>query len=234
MGVVIQRESAATAAAFSFQDVERQAHDILTRARAQAAQHLIEAEVRARQLAELRRREGHEQGLAEGRRLGMEQVKQEARQAAIQAAHAELAYLKQALATALTEYESRKHRLIAQAESGLIELALAIARRVCKVCVDHSATPVEANIRAVLEMVKHRDDAELRVHSAEYERLAGVAPDLLKRIAELEHVTLTPDSAVARGGCVLQTRDGTVDASVAGQLERIAAALGHVAGQELS
>lgn len=226
MGAVIRRESVPTAATFSFADMERQARQILEHARAHASRILAEAETRADKLAESRKHEGYQQGLAEGRRQGLEQARQEARQAARQAAQAELTQLREALAAGLAEYERRRHSLVAQAEAGLIELAVAIAGRVCKICVDASTEPVQANIRALLEMVKHHHDVELRVSPTEHELLANVVPELARRCAEFEHVTLRPDVAVARGGCILHTRDGRIDASVAGQLDRIAAAIG--------
>lgn len=226
MGAVIRRESGSSASAFSFQDVEREARTILTRARAQANQLLLAAEAQAQQLADARRAEAVQQGLAEGRQLGMEQIRQAARQAAVQAARAELERLKGALQAALTEYEARRHGLIAQAESGLIVLAAAIARRVCKLCVEASTEATRANVRALLEMVRHCDDVEIHLNPAEHELLAEILPDLVRGVAGLEHVTLKPDAAVARGGCILHTAAGSIDASIEGQVERIAAALG--------
>lgn len=226
MGTVIRRESVSAAAMFSFADLERQARDILVRARAAADRLLAEAEVQARRVAQTRQAEGYQRGLSEGRQRGLEQIKQEARQAALQAAQAELTGLKNALAAGLAEYERQRHSLIAQAESGLIELAVAIARRACKVGVDGSAEPLRANIRALLEMVTHHGDIELHVNPAECELLADVIPGLAQHIAGCAHVTLTSDPAVARGGCVLQTSAGVIDASVDAQLDRIAAAIG--------
>jgi flagellar assembly protein FliH len=226
MGAVIRRESVSAASTFSFADVERQAREILERARGQASRVLAEARARAQELAESQKRAGYQLGLEEGRRHGLEQARQDARQVAFQAAQAELTQLREALAAGLAEYERRRHNLVAQAEAGLIELALAIAGRVCKICVDASIGPVQANIRALLEMVKHHADVAVHVSPAEHELLARAVPELAQRLAEFEHVTLKPDPAVPRGGCLLHTRDGMIDASVAGQLDRIAAAIG--------
>jgi flagellar biosynthesis/type III secretory pathway protein FliH len=239
MGAVIRQAERETAhrrevggTLFSFADLERQAREILARARAEASRLLSDAEARAEQVALKRHAEGYQRGLTEGRRRGLEEVRREARQAAVQAAQAELKKLSGALTTGLAEYERQRHGLIAQAESGLIELALAIARRVCKVHMDASIEPVRANIRALLEMVAPHADCALRVSPADYERLAEVLPALIQRTAQFEHVTLQPDPAVARGACVLQTRGGVLDASVDGQLDRIAAAIGAGATSE--
>ena len=225
MGGVIRREHVAATAAFSFQDVEREAGEMLARARAQAERLLADAETRARQTAEVHLRDAWAQGLAAGRQAGLEEVRKEARQAAVDAARAELTRLTHALGAGLAEYERNRRSLIALAETGLIELALAIARRVCKIQVATSDEPVRANARALLELVQHHEDVELRLNPADAELLADLADEFTKHTAALGHVTITADPAVARGDCCLRTRAGTIDASITGQLDRIAAAL---------
>lgn len=232
MGGVIRRESVSAAPTFSFCDVEREARAITDRARteaerliAEARQRAADAEARARQQLETRQREGYERGLADGRRAGLEQVKREARQAALQAANADVARLTQALTAGLAEYDRDRRGLIALAESGLIELSVAIARRVCKTLIECSADAARENARALLELVKHHNDLELHVHPEEYELLRDVANGFTRQVAEAEHVTIVPDQTVTRGGCVLRTRDGTIDTSISSQIDRIAEAI---------
>jgi len=217
--------SEAGATLFSFADLERQGREILSRARAEADRLLSDAAAQGQQVALQRHAEGYQRGLTEGRRRGLEEVRREARQAALQAAQAELKQLGSALASGLAEYERQRHSLIAQAESGVIELAMAIARRVCKVQMTASVEPVRANIRALLEMVSPQADCELRVNATDHERLTEILPELVQRSAEFAHVILKPDPAIASGGCVLQARGGTLDASIGVQLDRIAAAI---------
>jgi flagellar assembly protein FliH len=225
MGGVIRREHVAATAGFAFQDVEREAGEMLARARAQAERLLADAEQRARESAEIHKRAAHQQGLDEGRQAGLKEVRKEARQAAVDAARKELTRLTHALGAGLAEYERNRRSLIALAETGLIELALAIARRVCKIEIAVSGEPVRANARALLELVQHHEDVELRLNPAEAELLADLADEFTNQTAALGHVTITADPAVARGDCSLRTRAGTIDASIAGQLDRIAAAL---------
>jgi flagellar assembly protein FliH len=225
MGGVIRRECVSPSPAFSFDDLERRAREILARAHAEAARVLNDAEARGRTLAEAQRRQGYESGLAQGRQEGLEQVRREAREAALADARTELQRLTQALSAALAQFERDRRSLMALAESGLIELAAAIARRVCKTCVAASVEPARANVRALLEMVKCHADLEVHVHPAEHELLRDAGADLLQQTAGLEHVSIIADAAVERGGCVLRAREGVIDASIEVQLDRIAEAL---------
>lgn len=225
MAGILRREQFQSAPAFSFQDLDQQARAVLRRAEAQGREILAEAERRGAQIGEQRRQEGHQRGLEEGRRAGLEQVQRETRETALREARQRLRQLTDALAKALGECERDKRRLLAAAESGLIELALAVARRVCKIAAGASSEPALANARALLELARHGADAELRFHPEEFAEIQATAAEFLRDVGQLRHVKLAADANVARGGCVLATNDGTADAALETQLDRIAAAL---------
>jgi len=222
---VIRREQRAATATFSFADIQRQGDAIVARARAEAQRMLHTAEQEAQRAAERIRREALERGMEQGRQAGMKQVREEASQAAMQEARARLDRLAQALERALHEFDQGKRRLLAQAESGLIELALAIAARVCKLKAGSGCDVAIGNARHVLEMAAHEHDVELRVHPDELEALQSAAVELIHPAGGLQHVRVVADAHVERGGCVLRSRAGTVDASLETQLQRVAEAI---------
>lgn len=222
---VIRKELLASPPAFSFADVEQQAHDILARAQAKAKEIIADSESRIRAATEEQKREGYREGIAEGREAGIQQAVSEAREYARRNAEAELRQLAAAMNAVVQNFESGKHTLIAQAESGLLELALAIAGRVCKIQAAGSEAVARENVRALLELVKHRDDVAVHVHPSDHELLAVHMPEVVQSINGIEHVTLVPDETIERGGCVLRTRDGSIDATIGTQLERVARAL---------
>jgi len=232
MAAVIRRENLTSGRSYSFADVEREAGEIIARANAEAERllagtrrQIAAAHEQAQHQATTRQREAREQGLVQGRHNGFEAAKQEARAAAIQAAQDELRQLTQALRAAFSEYEHNKHGLLAVAEAGLIELALAIARRVCKTVAEASPDPAHANVRALLELVRHQDDLQVRLHPVDHKLLATAPENLVAQAADLQHVQLIADPTVERGGCVLTSRDGTLDANISTQLDRIAAVI---------
>jgi len=225
MAGVIGRENFCSSQPFSFADLEGQARAVLERADEQARQIVRQAQEHGRRLAEQARQQAHQAGLEEGRRDGLRQIRTEAREAVLQEERERVDRLVQTLTTGLTEFERSKRRLIGVAEAGLIELALAIARRVCKLLVETSPEAARANARHLLKAVQHDGDLELRVNSADYDTLRDVAAEVLRCGDELEHVQVTADAAVEPGGCILSTRDGQIDASIETQLQRIAEAI---------
>jgi len=226
MSSVIRREDMPSTPTFSFQDLERMAADVLEKANAKARQIIRTAQEQSHAVVEQHKSMGRDAGRAEGRAAGLEEIRHEARSATMQAAQADLDQLKRALTSGLGEFEQSKRCLLATAESGLIELAVAIAQRVCKIVVNGSSEPARANARALLELTKHRGDIELLINPADHELLQDVAADFVRDFDQLQHVSINADPDVDRGGCTLNSTDGRIDASIAGQLERIAAAIG--------
>lgn len=225
MGRVIGRESQPGGCAFSFEDLEQQARALLERAREEARRLHAAALAEAAASVQAEQQRGYRRGLEEGRAAGLEQVRREAAQAALLEARESLASLRASLSAAVRDFEQAKRRLIASAEAGLLELALAIARRVCKTRTAGDVEAARANARHLLELARHEHDLQLRLHPADADALRDALPELLAATESAAHVELIADESVGRGGCVLTSRDGTIDASIDTQLDRIAEAL---------
>lgn len=232
MAGVLRREKFCSSPAFSFQDLEEQAQGLLAEARAQARRIVATAEQQARRRADQLVREAAPRGREQGRREAFEQAREEAAQVALKEARQSCTDACGALTTGLAAFDQDKRRLLATAESGMLELALAIARRVCKHDVGNSSDAARANAAALLEMVKHESDLALHLNPTDCETLRRAVPEMGASIDRLAHVELVADPAVDRGGCVLEGRRGTIDATLEAQLDRVAAALVRVPENE--
>jgi flagellar biosynthesis/type III secretory pathway protein FliH len=221
---VLRREEFASKPAFSFQDLEGQAQAVLEQARTQAQRIVTQSEQRARRRAAQLEQEAEPRGFAAGHQQGLEQARAEAAETALQEARQSVTHLTQALTTGLEALEEGKRRLLATAECGLLELALAIARRVCKHDAGGLSEAARANARALLEMVQHEDDLELHLNPTDHDLLRDAA-DLNQVTNRFAHVEVLADPKVPRGGCVLRARNGTIDATLETQLDRVAKAL---------
>ncbi len=232
MGRVIRRESLAEPPRFAFEDIEGRARQILDDARAQAADIVAAAEAQAaeieqaaKQAAAEARKTAHETGLKEGCEQGERNAREDAREAALTEVRQEAAQATEALRAGLDRFDRDKRSLLALAESGLIRLALEIARRVCAQRLDVPGNSPEQKIRELLDTVRHDGDIVLKLHPVDYESLTSIAPELVQTIDALGHVRLESDEALVRGDCLLETRDGVIDAGLTTQLDRIATAI---------
>jgi flagellar biosynthesis/type III secretory pathway protein FliH len=219
---VIRREKFLAARALSLADVEREAQRRLGQAGREAEELLSEARREGERIRAQAALDGRRQGEEDGRRAGREQARGEALAAAQKDAREALQQLTQALGAALARFDHDKRELLGAAEAGVLELALEIARRVCKLAAARTTDVAVANARAALELMQHEHDLELRVHPDELQAIEASAAALKQQAAGLAHVRIVGDETVERGGCRITSRSGTVDAGLSVQLDRIA------------
>lgn len=212
-------------AAFSFADVEAQAAEIEQAAQSRAAEIVNLARKQAEQHAVQARAAAHAAGEQAGYAAGLQKARRDAAESALNEARVELDQLRSALSAALTDFATAKRRLLAEAESGLIALALAVARRVCKTAVGAASDIALANARHLIDLARAEADLVLHVHPQELEAIRDRLPQLLRDVECSQHVDLTADPEIARGGCILKGRHGLIDAQINTQLDRLAAVL---------
>jgi len=207
---------------FSLADIRAQADGILARARVEAASILADAQRRRRELTEQAKQQGHakgyQAGLAEGRRAGHEQGLAEARERFGLDQERLLATL-----TALfDDFDQQKRRMLSQAHSDLVRLALAIAGKVVKRIVAGDAQVAASNVQEAVALVSSSSDVVVHVHPAELESVQRFCQQWAQQTGRLDHLHMVADESIDRGGCVIRTGSGQVDATVQGQLDRIA------------
>lgn len=222
---VIRRERAPTFAEFSFDDLAQRAQAITDDARRRAAEIVAQASIEASTQAEAVRELARREGLEQGRREGAEQVRREAADAAMHEARQRLDGLAKTLEAAVAGFDEAKYRLLAEAETGLIRVALAVARRVCKIEAGRASDVAVANARALLEMIRGEHDLELCVSRCDYDALHAAIEPLARTIGASAHCRVRADDALSAGDCVLHGRSGEIDASLDVQLDRLSRAL---------
>lgn len=206
-------------------NIEEKAAALLAGARAQAADLLRQAIQEAEKLREqaraegaaLGRHEGLQQGLADGRAQG---VREERAKAEAAAPHA-----LRALDGLVAAFRDERRALLQATERDLLRLACAIGARLAKAEIARDPHVVERNAAEVIALAATKRQLVLRVHPDDAQALRTYLPSLDKRFADLEGVSVAADPDVARGGCLLSTPTGTVDARIETQLAQMEAAL---------
>jgi flagellar assembly protein FliH len=132
------------------------------------------------------------------------------------------------LADTIQELADVRRSMIRETERQMVQLSLAIARRVVRreVAIDHDLTLTMA--RVALERLGDSTAVTIRLHPDDFEATCRQREALLAG----SHVTVTPDPAVSRGGCLVQSDFGYVDASIDAQFQELARALLVEEGQE--
>lgn len=110
-------------------------------------------------------------------------------------------------------------------ERQLVDLAAAIARRVVHQELTVNDEALVAIARSVLNEIPLHGIVTLKLHPEDYEILAPRMTELQRDHERLEHVVLVPHEGIERGGLLLDTPIGQVDASLESVFAEIEAAL---------
>ena len=160
------------------------------------------------QLAELER-EAFAKGFAQGERSGQE--------AADQRGEAML----RRLTETLQELTQLRSQMIHQTERQMVELALAVARRVVHREVSLDPDLLIAMARVALDRLGEAAQITVRLNPDDY-RITGAA-----RVEQLNasNVTVVADGRIARGGCRVESEMGILEPGIDAQIHEIAQAL---------
>jgi flagellar assembly protein FliH len=153
-------------------------------------------------------REAFAKGYAQGERAGIEAGGKRAE-----------AMLRR-VAQTLTDLSGLRETLIHQTERQMVQLALTIAKRIVLREVTLDPELIAAMAHVALQKLGTSSRATIRLHPEDYtvvahegERWGG------------GQVTVVPDPAIARGGCLVESEFGRIDASVDRQFEEMTRAL---------
>lgn len=226
---VIKRTNASqlvrNAVVLDLSDLGRQAEALLAAARAEAE----EIRVAARSEAERLRAEAVEAGRAEGLAAGTEEGRAagrvEGHAEAVAAVQPRLDAITAAWQASLDDWQRRRGEMLAAAQTDVLDLAFAVARKVVHRVVHQDPAVVADQLAAVLDLVARPTEVEVRINAADRALVEEVLPDLVARIGAAERVTLRDDATVGVGGCVVATAGGEIDARIETQLDRLADAL---------
>lgn len=166
-----------------------------------------EAEVEAR-LAALER-EAFTKGYAQGERAGMEAGGKRAEAMLRRVAHT------------LDELATLRDTMVRQTEQQLVRLALTLARRVVHREIAQDPEIIAAIAHVALDKLGPSGPATIRLHPEDYAVVVGSRPEAW---ADTQ-VSVVPDPNLARGGCLVESEFGQIDASADAQFGELAEAL---------
>ena len=218
--------------AFELTDMLVEAHRTLADARGEAERIIADAKSEAELIrdeamvqAEQVRQQYKEEGVREGRNEGSAAGRAEALAEARDEFQQEQQQLMATCRSVVEEIERERAAWHASARRHVVELAMAVARRVVKHVGQREAQVVSANLEEAVRLVGVRTDVTFAVNPRDVQAAQQFADGLLSTHDGWKHVRIAADSDVERGGCRMRWDTGAVDAGLETQLKRIADAL---------
>ena len=189
-------------AAVLLDDAGAQAIALLDDARARAKAVIDEAVRSAQGVQDAARADGHGAGMAEGKAEAERQMNDM------------LATMRNIVDMARAE----RRKVIETAEPELVRLAMDIAERVIHPQIALDPTVVIEMTKAAMGRLLDKETITVRVNPADLERVRGHRDEILA-IGDVKHLRVLEDNRVDRGGIVMETESGTLDARVVTQVK---------------
>ena len=195
-------EEARCAAAEMLEAARKEAADIKTRATQEAAR-----------LKEQAAAEGKSQGHETGFRQGMDEARQKMAD--------QLAQTSASCNASLAAIEKENQRYLLEAEPKIIELVLSISRKVIADEMEERPVVVLNLVKNALEKVREQNHIIIHVSLDDYDFILQHRKDLQTMVGAEKNLSVTADPVLNKGGCMIETSFGTVEAGVDTQLEAV-------------
>ena len=190
-------------------EAEQSAQEIIRNAQEEAARIVEEARVEQENLRKSSHTEGYNQGREEGFAEGKGEVDR-----LIGRTH-----------KILEGVMARREEILSETEQQIVELVILMTRKVVKIISESQKSVIMANVLQALKKVKSRGNVTVRVNMADVKLTTEHIQDFIKQIERVQGITVVEDSTVDKGGCVVETDFGAIDARIQNQLSELETAI---------
>ncbi|MCL2182352.1 MAG: FliH/SctL family protein [Chitinispirillia bacterium] len=195
-----------------FSDQER-AYLALEKKVRELERSLTQEKVAGKRTAAESREAGRQEGIAEGEKRGFD--------AADKKFSAEVAKLKDQTAKYFKQFETSKKDIINNLEHILLKFCTELTKKIVACELTTNPDIVIASIKKALTMIADREKILIRVAPGDMETASG-QKDFLSSVTErLENVQIEEDSRISKGGCIIESNSGMVDARMGVQLDEM-------------
>lgn len=186
-------------------DAETQASEIIRKAQEEAEQIIRDAQEQKERLEKESQQKGFDVGRQEGYEKG----------------EAEASRLVDRMHKILEAVMQRRDEILQDTESQIVELVILMARKVIKILSENQKNVIMANTLAALKKVKARGKVTLRVNMEDVKLTTEHVSEFIQHVESVEGITVLEDSSVERGGCIVETDFGAIDARISSQLNEL-------------
>ena len=186
-------------------EAENEAASIIEKAKAEAEQIISEAQAQRDLMESDARKNGYDQGHEEGYTDGK----------------AEAERLVDRMHKMLEAVMQRREEILRDTETQIVELVILMSRKVIKIISENQKNVIMANVLAALKKVRTRGEVTLRVNIEDVKLTSEHADEFIRHVENVQGITVLEDSAVEKGGCIVETDFGAIDARISSQLTEL-------------
>ena len=159
----------------------------------------------------------YQKGFSDGKKIGAE----EGEIAGFEQATKKLEPLLDGLQQALMQLGNLRKNTYRIIEQEVVELALAIARKVICREIEVDKEVVVCVAREALSKVEDPGNVKIKMNPSDLQFINETKYQLSELIGNIDNVTIEPGEHIRSGGCVIETNLGEIDARIEKQLEAV-------------
>jgi len=148
------------------------------------------------------KKEGYDTGFEEGFKNGKDAAKEE---------FSPFLKTTQDLIEELSEFRKEMYEKV---EREMVEMVLNLTKKVIHFEFSKRDNAVQDMIRLAVQSVLDRESMEIKIHPTDKEYAESFRPELLQMFSEIKNINFVANSGIARGGCVVETNFGVIDARI--------------------
>ena len=167
----------------------------------------------AKKKAEILEREGYEKGFVQGEKDGYEIGIKKAEQ------------IINRLNNLLNEMEGFKREIVKRFEKEILDLIFEISKKIINFKIENDADSLKYTILKTIKYCSDEYKIKIKINPEDYEILKGFNINYITDKEDNRKIELVADDNVDRGGCIISTSSGDLDARIKSQLDQIHRAL---------
>ncbi len=114
-----------------------------------------------------------------------------------------------------------RDKVMRESEEDLLTLSIMVARKIVQREISLDPQILAGVITTALDAVTDLDRVNIRLNPEDYALVSSDRARYITGVGRDNQVTLNPDEQIMRGGCMVDTPTGTIDARIETQLEEI-------------
>jgi len=155
------------------------------------------------------RKNAYEQGFSEGVTKGSETQKNE------------VLTVMDTLRTLMEEVGTFKEKTLEASEKQLLDLCFSMAEMVVHQEISQDKRVILSVLKAAFRNIVERENIKIRINPDDYQYMVEIKTDFINSMDGVRNVFFEEDGSISRGGAVIETSSGEVDARISEQLNEI-------------
>ena len=155
-----------------------------------------------------------ENAYKEGHKTGYEEGFQTAYQKGENSAKEEFIPLLQTINSLIRELSEFRTMMYPKVEKEMIEMITGLTKKILQHEINTNEASVKQMILLAINSVIDKENMTIRIHPSDKAHAEAFSPELKNLFSEIKNITFEEHPGIEKGGCVIETNFGTIDAKV--------------------